>query len=83
VRRLAAELGITPAQLALAWLTSQGDDVVPIPGTRRIPRLEENAAPVALAPSDLARLENLAPRTAWAGDRDAFGVHRTSRTGAG
>ena len=81
VRRLAVELGITPAQLALAWLTSRGDDVVPIPGTKRIPRLEENAAAAAvtLSRSDLERLETIAPRAAWEGDRDAFAAHRTSR----
>src|SRR5215472_9520310 len=81
VRRLAVELGITPAQLALAWLASQGDDVVPIPGTKRIPRLEENAAAAAvtLSRADLERLETIAPRAAWEGDRDAFAAHRTSR----
>jgi aryl-alcohol dehydrogenase-like predicted oxidoreductase len=82
VRHFAAELGITPAQLALAWLMSQGDDVVPIPGTKHIPRLEENAAAVTLSQSDLERLESLAPRAAWTGDRDAFAVHRTSQTGS-
>jgi len=82
VRRLAAELDLTPAQLALAWLTSQGDDVVPIPGTKRIPRLEENAAAVTLSRSDLERLETIAPRTAWTGNRDAFAAHRTSRAGS-
>ena len=84
VRRLAADLGITPAQLALAWLASQGGDVVPIPGTRRVPRLTENAAAAAvtLSPSDLARLETIAPRGAWTGDRDAFAAHRTSRAGS-
>ena len=83
VRRLAAELGITPAQLALAWLTSRGDDVVPIPGTKHIPRLEENAAAAAvtLSRSDLERLETIAPRAAWTGDRDAFAAHRTGRAG--
>jgi aryl-alcohol dehydrogenase-like predicted oxidoreductase len=84
VRRLAAELGVTPAQLALAWLLSQGDDVVAIPGTRHAPRLEENAAAAAvtLSPSGLERLEAIAPRAAWAGDRDAFAAHRTSRAAA-
>jgi aryl-alcohol dehydrogenase-like predicted oxidoreductase len=81
VRRLAADLGITPAQLALAWLMSQGADVVPIPGTTRIDRLEENAAAAAvtLSHSDLERLETIAARAAWTGDRDAFAAHRTSR----
>jgi len=83
VRRLAGELGITPAQLALAWLMSQGDDVVPIPGTKHVARLAENAAAagVTLSPSDLERLETIAPRGAWTGDRDAFAANRTSRTG--
>jgi aryl-alcohol dehydrogenase-like predicted oxidoreductase len=82
VRRLAGDLGITPAQLALAWLTSQGDDVVPIPGTKHVTRLEENAAAAAvkLSPDDLGRLEAVAPRAAWEGDRDAFAAHRTGRS---
>ena len=69
VERLAAERGITPAQLALAWLLAQGDDVVPIPGTKRIERLEENAAAadLTLTNADLDRLEAVAPRGAWAG----------------
>jgi len=81
VRDLAAELAITPAQLALAWLLSQGDDVIPIPGTRHAPRLEENAAApgIRLSQSDLARLDAIAPRAAWAGDRDAFAAPRLSR----
>ena len=83
VRRLAAELGITPAQLALAWLASRGDDVVPIPGTKHVPRLAENAAAAAvtLSRSSLERLETIAPRAAWTGDRDAFAAHRTGRAG--
>jgi aryl-alcohol dehydrogenase-like predicted oxidoreductase len=78
---IAAELGITPAQLALAWLLAQGDDVVPIPGTRRRSRLDENAAAaeVDLSDSDLKRLEKAAPRAAWAGNRDAFAAPRTER----
>ena len=43
VEAVAAEVGATPAQVALAWLLSRGDDVVPIPGTKRVARLEENA----------------------------------------
>jgi aryl-alcohol dehydrogenase-like predicted oxidoreductase len=85
IRSLATERAITPAQLALAWLLSQGDDVVAIPGTKRTPRLEENAAAadVGLSQADLQQLETIAPRAAWAGDRDAFAAHRTSRTGSG
>jgi aryl-alcohol dehydrogenase-like predicted oxidoreductase len=84
VRRLAAELGRTPGQLALAWLASQGDDVVAIPGTKHVARLEENAAAagVTLSQSDLERLEMIAPRGAWSGDRDAFAAHRTARGGS-
>jgi len=84
VRRLAAERGATPAQLALAWLLAQGDDIVPIPGTRRAARLEENAAAadIALSTADLERLEVLAPRAAWSGDRQSFAAHRTARAPA-
>ncbi len=84
VRRLAAEHGATPAQLALAWLLAQGDDIVPIPGTRRAARLEENAAAadLTLSPVDLERLETLAPRAAWRGDRQSFAAHRTTRSPA-
>ena len=69
VRAVAARRGATPAQVALAWVLSRGEDVVPIPGTRRRSRLEENlgALDVALAPEDLAALEPLAGQVA--GDR--------------
>jgi aryl-alcohol dehydrogenase-like predicted oxidoreductase len=82
LRHLADERGVTPAQLALAWLLAQGDDVVPIPGTKRIDRLEENAAAAAvtLSQADLDRLETVAPRSAWAGDRVAFASYRETRT---
>jgi aryl-alcohol dehydrogenase-like predicted oxidoreductase len=68
VEAVAAEAGATPAQVALAWVLAQGDDIVPIPGTRRVSRLEENlaAADLALSPDQLARL-NAVP--APAGDR--------------
>jgi aryl-alcohol dehydrogenase-like predicted oxidoreductase len=84
VRGLAAELGVTPAQFALAWLLGQGDDVAVIPGTRRAGRLAENAAAAGLrlSRSDLQRLESVAPRAVWAGDRDAFAAHRTVRAGS-
>jgi len=61
----------TPAQLALAWLLAQGEDIVPIPGTKRRDRLEENMAAldVRLTASDLAQLAELAPRGVAAGDR--------------
>jgi aryl-alcohol dehydrogenase-like predicted oxidoreductase len=68
VRAVAAEAGATPAQVALAWLLAQGDDIAPIPGTTRVDRLEENAGAdrVTLTGEQLARLNNLASA---AGDR--------------
>lgn len=82
VQRLARQRGVTPAQLTLAWLLAQGDDVVPIPGTRRAERVEENAAAVAvpLTAAELARLEAVAPRRAWAGDRQSFAARDTTRS---
>ncbi|MBV9381848.1 MAG: aldo/keto reductase [Streptosporangiaceae bacterium] len=81
LRLLAEEKGVTSGQLALAWLLAQGPDVVPIPGTKRRDRLAENAAAAAveLSPADLGRLETVAPREAWAGDRDSFAAHGTTR----
>lgn len=69
LKDIADQLGITPAQLALAWLLHQGNDIVPIPGTRRAERVEENAdaASVELSPDILQRLENIAPPGAAAG----------------
>jgi aryl-alcohol dehydrogenase-like predicted oxidoreductase len=81
VESVAREKGVTPAQLALAWLLAQGDDIVPIPGTRHRDRLEENVAAVniELGADDLRRLDSVAPRGAAAGDRYAEvgmrGVH--------
>jgi len=68
VEAVATEAGATAAQVALAWVLAQGDDIVPIPGTRRVSRLEENiaAAGLALTPPQLARLSAL---PAPAGDR--------------
>jgi aryl-alcohol dehydrogenase-like predicted oxidoreductase len=59
MRALAERKGVTPAQLALAWLLAQGEDVVPIPGTKRRTRLEENlgAADVVLTGAELTELE--------------------------
>jgi len=59
VKELAAEKGVTPAQLALAWVLAQGNDLVPIPGTKRVRYLEENmgALNVTLSPADLKRIE--------------------------
>ena len=69
VRNLAGEKGCTPSQLALAWLLAQGDDIVPIPGTKHRDRLEENAKAVnvSLTASDLARIARTVPRAS--GDR--------------
>ncbi|HEY1368103.1 MAG TPA: aldo/keto reductase [Gaiellaceae bacterium] len=73
VRALAEEKGVTPAQLALAWVLSRGDDVVPIPGTKRRSYLEENAGAdgVQLTRDDLERLEAAFPKGATAGERYA------------
>jgi aryl-alcohol dehydrogenase-like predicted oxidoreductase len=73
VRDLAAEKGCTPAQLALAWVLSRGDDVVPIPGTKRGTYLEQNAAAseLELTESDLEQLDEAFPPGAAAGDRYA------------
>jgi aryl-alcohol dehydrogenase-like predicted oxidoreductase len=63
VRSIAGTLGVTPGQVALAWVQGRGDDVVPIPGTKRRRYLEENLAAldVTLSPDDLDRLDTLAP----------------------
>jgi len=68
VRAVADELGATPAQVALAWVLAQGDDIAPIPGTKRVSRLAENAAADALvlSPAQLGRLSSIPPP---AGDR--------------
>jgi aryl-alcohol dehydrogenase-like predicted oxidoreductase len=71
VRQLAAEKGATPAQLAIAWVLAQGDDVVPIPGTKRRRYLEENLAALQLrlTPEDLIAIDEAAPPGAVAGER--------------
>jgi aryl-alcohol dehydrogenase-like predicted oxidoreductase len=71
IEALARQKGITPAQLALAWVLAQGEDIVPIPGSRRIPHLEENAAAadIELTPSDLAMINDAAPVGVAEGDR--------------
>ena len=73
VFQIAAEKDVTPSQLALAWLLGQGDDIVPIPGTKRVRYLEENlaAAAIELSVEDAARIEEAAPRGAAAGERYA------------
>jgi aryl-alcohol dehydrogenase-like predicted oxidoreductase len=71
VQEMAREKGCTPAQLALAWVLAQGQDVVPIPGTKRRFYLEENAGAlqVELSADDLARIDAVAPRGVAAGER--------------
>jgi aryl-alcohol dehydrogenase-like predicted oxidoreductase len=71
VRAVAAELGATPAQTALAWLLAQGEDILPIPGTKRVRWLEENAAAadLKLGPEQLTRLSAAVPPGAVAGER--------------
>ncbi|MGZ4483749.1 MAG: aldo/keto reductase [Nocardioidaceae bacterium] len=71
VRELADAKGVTPGQLALAWVLAQGDDVVPIPGTKRVTYLEENvgAATVDLTDVDLKAIEDAVPADAVAGER--------------
>jgi aryl-alcohol dehydrogenase-like predicted oxidoreductase len=71
VQAIAAEKGATASQLALAWLLAQGEDIVPIPGTKRRTYLEENIAAVeiVLTSDDLSRIEAVAPKGAVAGDR--------------
>ena len=69
--RLAARRGCTPAQLALAWLLAQGEDIVPIPGTRKVERLDENAqaAFITLDPNEIARIDAVLDAHPVAGTR--------------
>ncbi len=71
VKQIADEKNCTPAQLALAWLLAQGEDIVPIPGTKRRERLEENvqAVGIELSAADLRRIQEVAPLGAAAGTR--------------
>jgi aryl-alcohol dehydrogenase-like predicted oxidoreductase len=79
VREIAAEKGATPGQLALAWLLARGDDIVPIPGTKRRKYLEENAGAVdiTLTGEDLRRIEEAIPRGSAAGERYSEQMMRT------
>ena len=63
VRAIGAEIGATPAQTALAWILTRGDDIAPIPGTRRVSRVEENTAAdgIELTADQIERLNNLEP----------------------
>jgi aryl-alcohol dehydrogenase-like predicted oxidoreductase len=65
VKAVASELDATPAQIALAWLLAQGDDIAPIPGTKRVARVEENTAAdgIELSAQQIERLNNLSPAT--------------------
>ena len=81
IEQLAAKKGCTSSQLALAWVLAQGDDLAPIPGTKRVNYLEENAAAeqVQLTESDLAELDAIAPKGVAAGERyDAGGMRAVS-----
>lgn len=71
ITALAAEKGVTPSQLAIAWVLAQGDDVVPIPGTKRRSYLHENLAAldITLSAEDLREIEELAPKGSTSGDR--------------
>jgi len=71
ISEIAAEKNVTPAQLALAWVLAQGDDIAPIPGTKRRKYLEQNlaAAEIKLTKQDLARINEVAPHGAAAGAR--------------
>ncbi len=77
----AAELGVTSGQLALAWLLAQGEDVVPIPGSRRAERVRENAAAaaIALSSAELEGLDVSVPPSGWVGDRRSYAVPATIR----
>jgi aryl-alcohol dehydrogenase-like predicted oxidoreductase len=82
VRAIAERKGITPGQLALAWVLSKGEDIVPIPGTKRRRYLEENAgaADVQLTPAEVAEIEAAIPVEEIAGDRYApFGMAAIDR----
>ncbi|MBV8630738.1 MAG: aldo/keto reductase [Silvibacterium sp.] len=76
VEQLAAKKGCTPSQLALAWVLAQGDDMAPIPGTKRRKYLEENAAAATLqlTPEDLAEIDAVAPRGVAVGERYSPGA---------
>ncbi len=79
VEEIAKEHKCTPAQLALAWVLAQGDDLVPIPGTRHPERVEENirALDVVLSESDLRRIDAAAPKGVAAGERYAKGAMKS------
>ncbi len=71
IQEIASAKGCTPSQLALAWVLAQGEDIVPIPGTKRIPYLDDNlgAVGVRLTPEELKRIDDVVPLGAAAGER--------------
>jgi aryl-alcohol dehydrogenase-like predicted oxidoreductase len=71
IEEIARSKGVTPAQLAITWVLSQGDDIVPIPGSKSIAHLEENIAAVEieLTPDELTKIDEVAPKGVAAGDR--------------
>ena len=82
IEQLAAKKSCTPSQLALAWVLAQGDDLAPIPGTKRRKYLEANAAAseISLSADDLAKIDSIAPRGVGAGDRyDEGGMRAVNR----
>ena len=79
IKQLAARKGVTAGQLAIAWVLAQGEDIVPIPGTKRRTYLEENlgALEVELTPEELAGIEEISPRGVASGDRYAAAMMAT------
>jgi aryl-alcohol dehydrogenase-like predicted oxidoreductase len=79
---VASAHGATPGQVALAWVLAQGDDMIPIPGTKRISYLEENVAATAmtLSAEDLARLSGLSARTTGPRTADPGWINRSTPT---
>ncbi|WP_339296742.1 aldo/keto reductase [Paenibacillus sp. FSL W7-1279] len=71
IEKMASQKGCTPAQLSLAWLLAQGEQIVPIPGTKRLDRVQENlgALQVTLSADDLAEIERISPKGVAAGGR--------------
>jgi aryl-alcohol dehydrogenase-like predicted oxidoreductase len=84
IKELATAKGCTATQLALAWVLAQGDDIVPIPGTKRRKYLEENlaAATIRLTADELARIEAIAPHGAAAGERYPEAMMRFVNSGS-
>jgi aryl-alcohol dehydrogenase-like predicted oxidoreductase len=80
LKRVAEEKGATPAQIALAWLLAQRPYIVPIPGTTKLARLEENiaAANVQLSPDDLQQIEEMASEIEAVGERYAPALMATA-----